>query len=173
MAKIELFAPKILRFEGGFVNDPKDRGGATNMGVTLATWRQVGYDKDGDGDIDCDDIKLLSKPGAVSVLKQNYWNRWKADQIINQSIAEILVDWVWASGKWGIVLPQRLMKVPDDGLVGMATLFAVNNVNQRGLHAAIFQARKAFIDELVRTHPDQSKFHNGWMNRLNNFTFTA
>ena len=173
MAKIELFAPKILRFEGGYVNDPKDRGGATNMGVTLATWRQVGFDKDGDGDIDCDDIKLLSKTDATSVLKLNYWNRWKADQIINQSIAEILVDWVWASGKWGIVLPQRLMKVPDDGLVGMATLFAVNNVNQRGLHAAIFQTRKVFIDELVRTHPDQGKFHNGWMNRLNNFKFTA
>ena len=173
MAKIELFAPKILRFEGGYVNDPKDRGGATNMGVTLATWRQVGFDKDGDGDIDRDDIKLLSKTDATSVLKLNYWNRWKADQIINQSIAEILVDWVWASGKWGIVLPQRLMKVPDDGLVGMATLFAVNNVNQRGLHAAIFQARKTFIDELVRTHPDQAKFQNGWMNRLNNFTFTA
>ena len=103
----------------------------------------------------------------------NYWNRWKADQISNQSIAEILVDWVWGSGKWGIVIPQRLLKVPDDGIVGTATLFAVNNVNQRGLHAAIFQARKAFIDELVKNHPDQLKFFNGWMNRLNNFKFIA
>ena len=32
-----MFAPKILRFEGGVVNDPKDKGGATNMGVTLET----------------------------------------------------------------------------------------------------------------------------------------
>ena len=92
MAKLELFAPKILRFEGGYVNDPKDRGGATNMGVTLATWRQVGYDKDADGNIDCEDIKLLSKADAVKVLRLNYWNRWKGDQVTNQSIAEILVD---------------------------------------------------------------------------------
>jgi lysozyme family protein len=173
MAKVLVFAPKILKYEGGFVNDPKDHGGATNMGVTLATWRQVGYDKDGDGDIDADDIKLLSANDAVSVLKLNYWNRWKADQINNQSIAEILVDWVWGSGKWGIVIPQRILKVPDDGIVGNATLFAVNSANQRGLHEAIFQARGRFILDLVKNHPEQKKFLDGWMNRLNNFKFIA
>ena len=94
MAKVELFAPKILAFEGGFVHDPTDRGGATNMGVTLSTWKQVGYDKDGDGDINADDIRQLSKQDAIAVLKLNYWNRWKANQITNQSMAEILVDWL-------------------------------------------------------------------------------
>src|SRR5512133_3253684 len=125
MARVEIFAPKILAFEGGFVNDPADRGGVTNMGVTLSTWRKVGYDKDCDGDIDADDIRMLSKADAISVLKGNYWNCWKADQITNQSIAEILVDWLWSSGKWGIVIPQRLVKVSEDGIVGPATLYAL------------------------------------------------
>jgi len=173
MAKIELFAPKILAFEGGYVDDPTDRGGATNMGVTLATWKKVGYDKDGDNDIDVDDIRLLSKTDAIAVLKRNYWNRWRADQINNQSIAEILVDWLWGSGKWGIVIPQRLLKVPEDGIVGPSTLYAVNSSNQRGLHAAIFQARVSFIRDLVNNHPEQNKFFNGWMNRLNQFKFVA
>ena len=173
MARVELFAPKILAFEGGFVNDPTDRGGATNMGVTLSAWKKVGYDKDGDGDIDADDVLQLSKQDAIDVLKRNYWNRWKADQIQNQSIAEILVDWIWGSGKWGIIIPQRMLKVPEDGIVGPGTLYAVNSANQRGLHEAIFRARETFILDLVKNHPKQKKFLNGWMNRLNQFKFIA
>lgn len=171
MAKIELFAPKILQYEGGFVNDPKDHGGATNMGVTLSTWQKIGYDKDGDGDIDVADIRLLTQADAIIVLKKCYWNRWRTDEILNQSIAEILVDWVWNSGKWGIVIPQRLLKVLDDGIVGSGTLFAVNSANQRDFHAVILQARMTFIEELLRNHQDQLKFFNGWMNRLYNCKF--
>ena len=47
MASIDNLLPFILLWEGGFVADPADRGGATNMGVTLGTWRQVGYDTPG------------------------------------------------------------------------------------------------------------------------------
>jgi len=133
MADVNLLAPKIFKWEGGFVNDPLDLGGATNMGVTLATWRQVGYDKDGDGDIDVDDIRKLTREDATVVLKKFYWDRWKADLIRNQSVAEILVDWVWASGKWGIVIPQRLLNVGDDGIVGNQTIEAVNSAKSTGV----------------------------------------
>lgn len=50
MAKIDILAPFILSFEGGYVNDPHDKGGATNKGVTIAVWRKYGYDKNGDGE---------------------------------------------------------------------------------------------------------------------------
>lgn len=40
MASFDLFFPQLLRFEGGFVDDPSDPGGATNRGITLATFER-------------------------------------------------------------------------------------------------------------------------------------
>ena len=172
MANIALLAPKILRWEGGFVDDPKDHGGATNMGVTLSTWRKVGYDKDGDGDIDVDDIKLLTRADATLVLKKSYWDHWRADEIHNPSIAEILVDWVWGSGKWGIVIPQRLLGVQADGIVGTITINKVNSIDPQTFHSKIYQARLQFIDDLILCDPSQQKFEKGWKNRVKDFKFS-
>ena len=168
MADVKKLFPFILRWEGGFVNDPADAGGATNKGVTIATWRQVGYDKDCDGDIDVADLKLISNDDVLNrVLKPHYWDRWKADHIINQSVANILVDWVWASGIHGIKIPQRLLNLQADGVVGPITLNAVNNYpNQAKLFYRIQQARVAFIDEICANRPANSKFKKGWLNRL-------
>lgn len=168
MAKIELLAPRIAKWEGGYVNDPVDRGGATNMGITLATWRQVGYDKDGDGDIDAADIKLLNKKDFERVLRQ-YWDRWKADQIRDQQVAEILVDWVWGSGAWGVKIPQRILGVAIDGNVGPKTLAAVNAMDPRKLHQLIWDERLKFLQGIVRSNPSQQRFIKGWTNRLNDF----
>ncbi|MBT9922944.1 glycoside hydrolase family 108 protein [Bacteroides uniformis] len=186
MANANILLPFILRWEGGFVNDPTDRGGATNKGVTITTWRQVGYDKDGDGDIDVDDLKLLTNEDVRNrVLVPHYWNRWKADTINDQKIANILVDWVWASGSHGIKIPQRLLGVNVDGIVGPKTIEAVNFADPKSLFLAIYDERVKFINNIVERSVSeyekkigrkatetellkytQKRFRKGWLNRL-------
>ncbi len=172
MANVNEFAPFILKWEGGFVDDPVDLGGATNMGVTIGAWKSCGYDKDGDGDIDVDDLHLLTREDVVSrVLKPHYWDRWKADLIKNQSVANILVDWVWASGAHGIKIPQRLLGVSVDGIVGPKTIAAVNARNPRELFDMIKIARFDFIEDICCKRPANNKFKRGWMNRINDLRF--
>ena len=93
MADVKKLAPFILKWEGGFVNDPDDLGGATNMGVTMATYK-VYCKRKGRPEPAIDDLKHLSNDEWIDILKSLYWDKWKADQIKSQSVANILVDWL-------------------------------------------------------------------------------
>lgn len=171
MANIDVFWPFVRSFEGGFVNDPADSGGATNRGVTIATWKKQGYDKDGDGDIDVQDLRLITDEDAKRIMKANYWDRWKADAIIDQSIANILVDWVWGSGAYGIKIPQKLLGVTIDGIVGPKTIAAVNAQNPVVFFEKLKKERADYFERICVTNPKNRKFLNGWMRRLNSIRY--
>ena len=166
MAKIETLWPFILSWEGGFANVPGDRGGATKYGVTISTWKAQGYDKDGDGDIDIDDLRLITPQDAMEICRKNFWNRWKADQINDQSLANLLVDWLWGSGKYGITIPQQLLGVKADGIVGARTIAALNAQDPKIFFFKLWQRRKKYLNDICANRPTNYKFLKGWLRRL-------
>lgn len=170
MADVKILAPFILKWEGGFVNHPNDPGGATNKGVTIAVWKSQGYDKDGDGDIDVADLKLIDNNDATKILKSNYWNRWFADQIKSQAVANTVVDWVWGSGAWGVKIPQRLLGLKDDGIVGYVTLNKINEVIKKdkdNFLQELYNARFKYLQDIIKRNPKLKVFEKGWNNRMN------
>ena len=160
MAKAEILKPFILSWEGGFANVPGDRGGATNKGVTITTFRNVfGQQKT------VDDLKKMTDEEWMTIFTKLFWRRWMASDIKNQAIANILVDWVWASGAYGVKLPQKVLGVKIDGLVGQKTLAAINNYpNQNELFHKLWKERKEFFERIGKG--TQAKFLKGWLNRL-------
>lgn len=174
MADISQYIPFLRRWEGGFVNHAADRGGPTNQGVTLRTWQQVGVDKDGNGIINTDDLLRMSTHDLVErVLRPHFWNRWQADRIRTQAIAEVLVDWMWMCGPYSIRLAQKELKVKMDGIVGNKTLSAINTYgNQQELFYRLKVARYAHLYRICDYRPANRIFLAGWINRVRALKFT-
>lgn len=166
MANSSKLVPFILQWEGGFVNDPLDLGGATNKGITIGTFTEYKKRK-GLKAPTIQDLKNISNEDWHEVFKGLYWDRWKADEIKNQAVANILVDWVWASGSHGIKRPQRLLGVTADGVVGSKTIAALNAKDPAELFRMIKADRIKFIDEICEKRPANNRFKKGWLNRIN------
>lgn len=171
MADINKIIPFILKWEGGYAEDPVDRGGATMRGITLTTYKQWCKLK-GRKEPTKTDLKNISDKDWKSVLKDLFWDKWKADDIKNQSIANLLVDWYWASGKYGIKYPQQILGVTVDCIVGKQTINAINNYpNQKELFTKLWNRRKLHFESIVKNNPSQKKFIKGWLNRLNDIRY--
>ena len=171
MAKAEVLFQFIQKWEGGWSDHQADTGGKTNIGITLSTWRSCGYDKDADGDIDADDLRLITVEDVYYVFKKNYWDRYQGDGINSQPVANICVDWLWASGSLGIKRVQQLLQIPADGIVGRKTLSSINSANAQNLFEAIKADRIRFIEELCERKPSQRVFRQGWLNRIHDLRF--
>jgi len=154
--------PLVLKHEGGFVNHPKDPGGATNLGVTIGTAKRLGLDVDGDGDTDIIDIKLLKPADAAKVYRAEYWNKVRADDL-PAGVDYTVFDFAVNSGPGRAVkYLQAAVGVEQDGLVGPVTLAAAAKANPAALINSLCDARLAFMRGL-NTWPT---FGKGWSSRV-------
>lgn len=60
---IEDIVAATISYEGGYVNDPRDSGGETNWGITLATARRFGYNAP---------MRAMKRNDAVRIYTEQY-----------------------------------------------------------------------------------------------------
>lgn len=172
MAEAYTALPLVMDHEGGFVDDPDDRGGATNFGISLRWLRAqplaVG-DIDGDGDIDASDIKALTREEAGALFVQEFW-RFSA--LESQEVAGKLFDLAVNMGLPAAVkLAQRVVNslgwaLAVDGQWGAATQAAVGAAEPEMFLRELRALQALRYAEIAVANPSQKKFLHGWMRRV-------
>lgn len=159
------YIPMLLKWEGGFSNNPADKGGATNRGVTMATFRKwYGADRT------VEDLKAMTDCQWCRIMR-SYWDNVKADQIRSQSIADLVADWHVNAGVNAIKRIQRMFGIKADGIVGPITLTYLNSPNAEVIFNRLRSAREDYYIEIVKGNSSQQQFLRGWLNRTRDFTF--
>lgn len=132
MATADQIIEGVLGKEGGYVNNPADKGGPTRWGITQNTALAYGYKGD---------MKDLPRETAKEIYMKQYWLEPKFDKIaeLSPSIAEELCDTGVNMGprvastflqRWLTALNQRGKLYPDlkpDGVIGNITIAALRS----------------------------------------------
>jgi lysozyme family protein len=170
----------LIEREGGYVNNPADKGGPTCFGITEAVARANGY---------AGAMKLLPRDEAAAIYKRLYWLRPRFDEIAKRSprlAAELFDTGVNMGPAVAVTFLQRALTAlnrngsdyPDlvpDGRTGPVTLAAVDAfLKLRGSLAGetvLLRALEALQGErylrLAERRPANEAFLYGWLaNRI-------
>lgn len=152
----------VLKHEGGFVNHPRDPGGATNLGVTIGTLKRLGIDVDGDGDTDIVDVKLLKVEHAAKVYRKFYWDAVQGD-LLPTGVDYAVFDFAVNSGvSRASQYLQAVVGAKPDGHVGPITIEQVLKNSPNGIITVLCEKRMRFL----RTLSTWNTFGKGWTSRV-------
>lgn len=151
----------VLKHEGGYVNHPRDPGGATNLGVTIKTWR----DWKG-GTVTIDDMRALTIEDVKPLYRERYWNAVRADDL-PAGLALCCFDFgVNAGPGRAVKLLQRICGTTSDGVFGPATQMALQAAltahGERNLIERYSEARRDYYRALGTFQT----FGRGWLRRV-------
>ncbi len=190
MAKIELLIPHILLWENGIckkkgettqeayerakakgvITIKGDSGGPTLCGVTLATfqdWRR----KRGMRRPTQADLAGLEYQEWLAILKCMFWDPCMGDRIVNQSVANMIVDWRWVNGNQAIRDAQTAFTLVADGIIGSKTLTVLNAQPTKIVFMRLKYAREAAYRKIIERNPSKIRFYDGWINRTNDIKY--
>lgn len=152
----------VLRHEGGLSEDPRDPGGVTNFGISLA------WAKDHLGaDWDADRIIALRREQAIELYRIHFWTEQHLEEVADQWVSTKILDMTINCGLTG---GGRLVQqaVHDcgaylvlDGRIGPATCAAANRCDQLELLTHLFAQSVAHY----RSSPLYPSYKRSWLRR--------
>ena len=153
---------KVLEHEGGFVNNPADKGGATNFGIT-----QKVYEAWLKRPVTVAEMKAMPKGNAIAIYKTNYWDKIKGDQLKDYSMAYAIFDQAVNRGiSAAVKQAQKVIGVNPDGIAGPSFVAAMNAYDSGKFLINYLVASTEAYKQIVNNNPSQSVFLKGWLNRI-------
>jgi lysozyme family protein len=162
-----------LRWEGGFSDDPADRGGRTMRGVT----ERIFHAWLADQGKPTRPVNEIRDDELNAIYRTNYWLGARCAEI-SPPVDFCQFDAAVNHGPGGASrLFQRALntafremkvqtQVKEDGAVGPVTLREARRVDADVLVRAYLAERRALYQRIVEKKPDQSRFLKGWINRV-------
>jgi len=155
--------PFVLRWEGGYVNQPADPGGATNKGVTQRVyddWRQ----RQGR---EARDVRHITDVEVLAIYEMDYWIPPRCD-LLCRNLDLVQFDTAVNMGVGRAVrFLQASLGCGVDGDFGPLTQNAADTCDVGSTIIAYCDRREAFYRDLVERRPKMQVFLRGWLNRLN------
>ena len=139
---------RVLRAEGGYVNDPADPGGETKFGISKAAYPAL-------------DIAALTEDDARLIYRRDYWEACRCDLLpapLDWLVFDAAVNQgVQAAGK----MLQGAVGVAVDGKIGPATVAAAKHADAEA--PARFMTLRAMR---YASSPGWVRYGAGWVKRL-------
>lgn len=131
--------------EGGYVNRNTDRGGPTNMGITLTTMRRVL-----NPNASIEDLKRLTRAEAFEIYAREYWNTIRGDELPSGLDYAVFDSCVTSGQNRALKILQKALNglghnVGVDGSIGPETMKAISVTNIRDLIQAYCDERIKFM----------------------------
>jgi lysozyme family protein len=149
----------ITEWEDGYVNNPADKGGETNFGISKRSYPSL-------------DIKNITQEKAIEIYYKDFWKPIKADEIKSALVAAKLFDMAVNMGaSQAVKILQRAYNIISrsdlivDGVIGNRTLAAINGVEELSLLSSLAAENVLFYKGLIDKDPSQNVFKEGWFRR--------
>jgi lysozyme family protein len=151
----------VLKWEGGYVNDPDDRGGATNCGVTQSVYDAYRNSQN----LGRRPVKDINRDEVADIYRMRYWRASRAEWLpwpLSLAVFDIAVN--SGVGRSTQFL-NRIFGLGTSMEWTVALSAKIHKANAKETALQLCRERERFYRRLAVLRPVNRKFLKGWLRR--------